>query len=116
MDNGTSAAIRPLTGEFKDATLEREFVASTWPAVARQTHLAGLLGAAVYLLASYIDYVGLGLVPAYYGLLAVRTMVAVAMVGFVAASLWRRDPQFTQVGALGIAAPVVVGLLTCAIV
>jgi len=55
-----SARLSPLTGEFSDQVVERQYLRSQWDANARQIRIVLVISILAYLFASYQNYVDIG--------------------------------------------------------
>lgn len=92
------ARIRPLLGEFANASLEQAFRESTLKTVAAH-HRIGLLVLAALMLAFVVpDYLALGAVPPFWVLAGYRVAIVLMLLAGVAAL--RRAPQLALHGQM----------------
>lgn len=94
----TTAAIRPLVGEFADGVLEQEFRESTLERVAPQQRISLVVWAVLELVVVVIDYVYLGAVLQFWILACYR--VAIGSLLFAGSVALKRQPTLALTGRM----------------
>ena len=94
----TTAAIRPLVGEFADGVLEQEFRESTLERVAPQQRISLVVWAVLELVVVVIDYVYLGAVLQFWILACYR--VAIGSLLFAGSVALKRQPALALTGRM----------------
>ena len=94
----TTAAIRPLVGEFADGVLEQEFRESTLERVAPQQRISLVVWAVLELVVVVIDYVYLGAVLQFWILDCYR--VAIGSLLFAGSVALKRQPTLALTGRM----------------